>query len=42
MVDSKLEDNRRKIAASAQGITFAKTAIVGYRRKDWVWRKSKG
>ena len=42
MVDSKLEDYRRKFGASAQGITCAKTAIVGSRRKDWVCRKSQG
>ena len=42
MVDDKVEEYRRKFGASAQGITCAKTAVVGSRRKDWVCRKSEG
>lgn len=42
MVDAKISDYREKYGAAAQGITCAKTAIVGSRKIDWVCRKSTG
>lgn len=42
MLDDKIEEYRAKFGATAQGITCAKTAVVGSRRIDWVCRKSEG
>jgi len=42
MVDDKVGEYLPKFGAVAQGITCAKTSIVGSRKKDWVCRKSTG
>jgi len=42
MVDDKINEYRPRFGAVAQGITCAKTSVVGSRRKDWVCRKSAG
>ncbi|MDH4109552.1 MAG: sel1 repeat family protein [Gammaproteobacteria bacterium] len=42
MLQRKIEEYRAKYGAVAQGITCAKTKIVGSRKVDWVCRKSEG
>ena len=42
MLDDKIEEYRAKFGATVQGITCAKTAVVGSRRIDWVCRKGEG
>ena len=42
MLDDKIRDYRARFGADAQGITCAKTSVVGSRRIDWVCRKGEG
>jgi len=42
VLERKIEEYRRKYGSVVQGITCAKTKIVGSRKVDWVCRKSEG
>jgi len=42
ILDRKIEEYRAKYGAVVQGVTCAKTKIVGSRKVDWVCRKSEG
>lgn len=42
MVDDKIAEYTEKFGAKSQGITCAKTSVIGSRKIDWVCRKSEG
>ena len=42
VLDRKIAEYRGKYGAVVQGVTCAKTKIVGSRKVDWVCRKSEG